>query len=41
MKRVSAFGEPRKAIFDVPQSHRDAPAEVVGVAIHERRFVDR
>jgi len=40
MKQVSAFGEPRKAVFDVPRLHRDASAEVAGVAVHERRFVD-
>jgi hypothetical protein len=41
MKRVGAFGEPRKAIFDVPRPHRDAPAEVAGMAVHERKFIDR
>ena len=41
MKQAVAFGEPREAIFDVPQTHQDALAEVAGQAGHERKFVDR
>jgi hypothetical protein len=41
MKQAVAFGEPRKATFDVPRTHRDAAVEAAGVAGHERKFVDR